>query len=178
MSSRRSRSGGRCDHDHAQTVIKVFTKLFFADGALQVAMRGGDDAHIHGDRFLAAEALQAFFLKHAHEFHLRAGRHVANLVEENRAAVRLLEAADAPQFRAGERAALVAEQFAFEQRFGNRRAVDGDERRLRAVAVLVNRARDEFLAGAGFAANQHVDRLGGDAADLLVNGLHRAAACR
>ena len=44
-------------------------------------------------------------------------RQVADLVEKDRAAVGLLEAADAPGVGAGERAAFVAEQFAFEQGF-------------------------------------------------------------
>jgi hypothetical protein len=52
----------------------------------------------------------------------------------------------------------VAKQFALEQRLGNRRAIHRDERFIRAVAVLVNRARHQFLAGAGLAANQHAHR--------------------
>ena len=115
------------------------------------------------------------FLQHAHQLDLRARRHVADFIEKNGAVVGLLEAADAPGFRAGERAAFVAEQFAFQQGFRDGRAIDGDERRVGAVAVLVNGAGDQFLAGAGFAANQHGDRLGGDAADFLVDGLHGAA---
>ena len=89
--------------------------------------------------------------------------------------VGLLEAANPLRVRAGEGAAFVAEQFAFQQGFGNRRAVDGDERRVGAVAVLVNGAGDEFLARAGFAANEHGDRFGGHPADFLVDVLHGLA---
>jgi len=78
-------------------------------------------------------------------------------------------APDAPRLRAGERAAFVTEQFALQQRLGNRRTIDGDERSVHAVAVLAKRARDEFLARPRFAANEHVDRLRGHASDLLVN---------
>jgi len=53
--------------------------------------------------------------------------------------------ADAPEFGAGECAAFVAEQFAFQERLGDGGAIDGDERRVRAVAVLVNRAGDQSL---------------------------------
>ena len=56
--------------------------------------------------------------------------------------------------RAGERASFVAEQFAFQQLLGNRGAVDGEERLLAAVAVMINRAGDEFLAGAAFAGDE------------------------
>ena len=50
-------------------------------------------------------------------------RDLADLVEEERAAVGLLEAPLATRDRAGERAALVAEQLALEERLGERRAV-------------------------------------------------------
>ena len=163
------------DHDDTQAVEKIFAELLFLHRRFQVAMRGGDDAHVHRDRFLAAQALEASFLQHAQQFHLRARGQVADFIEEDRAAVGLLEAADAARVRAGERAAFVAEEFALQQRLGDGGAVDGDERLLRAVAVLVDGARDQFLAGAGFAADEHGDRLGGDAANLLVDRLHGAA---
>jgi hypothetical protein len=49
----------------------------------------------------------------------------------------------------------VAEQLAFEQRFRQRGAGDRDERLRRAVARVVNGARDHLLAGAAFALDQH-----------------------
>ena len=67
----------------------------------------------------------------------------------------LLKAADAPGLGAGEGAAFVAEQLALQQRLGNGRAIDGDERLVGAVAVLVDGAGDQFLAGAGLAADEH-----------------------
>ena len=54
----------------------------------------------------------------------------------------------------------MAEQFAFEQRFGNGGAVDADVMRLAPQAQAVQRARDQFLAGAAFAENEH-PRVGG-----------------
>ena len=61
-------------------------------------------------------------------FTCAAERHVADLVEEEGAAVGLLEAAPvAPLVRAGEGALLVAEQLALEERLGQRGAVDRHE---------------------------------------------------
>ena len=57
--------------------------------------------------------------------------------------------------RAGERAALVAEQLALEQRLGERRAVQLHERALGARAALVDGGRDQLLAGARLAGDQH-----------------------
>src|SRR5712691_11025640 len=60
--------------------------------------------------------------------------------------------------RARECAALVAEQFRFEEVLGNRRAVDVDEGGARPWARTMDRADDETLAGAGLAAKE--DRRG------------------
>ncbi len=49
----------------------------------------------------------------------------------------------------------MAEQFALDQLGGRRRAIDFDHDRRVAVAVFVDRARQQFLAGAGFAEQQH-----------------------
>ena len=94
-------------------------------------------------------------LQHAQDLGLRALAHVADLVEEERAAVGLLEPADALLVRARERALLVAEQLGLEQVLLQRRAVDLDERAVRAVGIVVDRAGDELLAGARLAADQH-----------------------
>ena len=104
------------------------------------------------------------------------GRHVADFVEENRAFVALLEFADALQGRAGERAAFVAEQFAFQELFGNGGAVDGEKRLRAALAVAVDRAGDEFLAGAAFAGDQRGGVARGDLADEFEHLLHALAA--
>ena len=54
----------------------------------------------------------------------------------------------------------MAEQFAFQKRFGNRGAIDADVMRRASLAQTVERAGDEFLARAAFAENQNA-RVGG-----------------
>ena len=54
-------------------------------------------------------------LQHAQELHLHLAGELADLVEEQGAAVRELEATGLLRDRAGERAALVAEELALEQ---------------------------------------------------------------
>ena len=94
--------------------------------------------------------------------------------------------------RAGEGALLVAEELGFDQVARDRRHVDGDERALAALAVIVQRAGHELLAGAGFAGDHHgevgrhqpgqrpVDLLHGgraaDQRDVLVLGRTGCAA--
>ena len=76
-------------------------------------------------------------------------------------------------YRAGERALLVAEQLALEQRLGDGRAVDRDEAPVAAGRRLVQRARQQFLAGARLAEQQHRRRGGAHpfdhAADLAAS---------
>jgi hypothetical protein len=69
--------------------------------------------------------------------------------------VRLLERARLLVGRAGEGALLVAEQQVLEDLLRERGAVEGVERPLGALALLVQGARDELLAGAALAEDEH-----------------------
>src|SRR5690606_14789546 len=98
---------------------------------------------------------------------------VADLVEEQRAAFSDLEAPLASRDRAGERALLVTEQLAFQQLGRNGAAIDRDERPLPARARIVNRTRDQLLARARLAENQHARIVGGDLTNEPSNLLDR-----
>ena len=113
-------------------------------------------AHVDLDRLVAADALERALLQDAQELDLRRRRDLADLVEEERAAVGLLEAPGAPPIGAGEGALLVAEELALEERLGERGAVERDERRLgaRARARGSPRASSPF-AGAALAGDEH-----------------------
>src|SRR6185436_12081406 len=121
------------------------------------------------------QPLNALLLQDTHQFDLCAGSHVTYLVQKKRAAAGLLEAPDPPHLRAREGPAFVPEQFALQQCLWNRGAVNRDERRFRALAVLINGARNQFLSRSGLSSNENVDRLRSDAANLLIDRLHRAA---
>ena len=125
-----------------------------------------------------ADALELALLQHAQELRLQVERHVADLVEEERAAVGQLEAAARSRDRAGEGALLVAEELALEQLARDRGAVDRDERARRARrARLVDGARDQLLAGAGLAGDEH-GRVGRRHPLDLAHALWRAALVR
>ena len=91
-------------------------------------MRRRDHAHVGADQFAPADAIKLVLGEHAQQARLQAQRHVADFVEEQRAAFGLLEAPGVALDRAGERAGLVAEQFGLEQFGGNGRGIQGDER--------------------------------------------------
>ena len=116
MSSRRSRSGGITELDDPQAVVEVLAEAARrATAASRSWLVAARSAHVDADRLVAADALELLLLQRAQELRLRLERHVADLVEEERAAVGGLELALAARDRAGERAALVAEELALDQ---------------------------------------------------------------
>ena len=116
-----------------------------------------------------------FSCKHAQQLGLHLQADVADLVEEQRAAVGQLEAADLVAVGAGERALDVAEQLAFQQARRQGGAVDLDERLAGPRAVVVDAPGQQFLAGAALAAEQHGGSAGGHLADQLQQLPHRRA---
>ena len=112
MSSGRSRSGGTWIGITAQPEVQILAEVPLLDLLLEVLVGRGDDADVHLDRPRRSEPLDLAFLQHAQHLGLRLGAHVADFVEEDRAAVGLLELADLLLGRAGERSLLVAEQLA------------------------------------------------------------------
>src|SRR5690606_14975540 len=98
--------------------------------------------------------LELVLLEEAQQLDLDRRRDLADLVEEQRAAIGELEPPVLARHRAGEAALLVAEQLALEQRLGERGAVQLDERTGDARRALVERVRDELLAGPALAGDQ------------------------
>ena len=86
------------DEDAVEQVLPEFS---VAHERLEIVMSGDDHPHIHGNRAVAADALDFTLLKHAQQFRLHGERHVADLIEKDGAVLRLLELAEMP--RAGAR---------------------------------------------------------------------------
>ena len=116
------------DREDVEPVEQVLRGTGRRRPAVQVLVGGGDHADVGADRLVAADPLELLLLQQPQHLGLRRRRHVADLVEEERAAVGLLELADAAAVGPGERALLVAEQLALEQRLGDGGAVDRQER--------------------------------------------------
>ncbi len=74
------------------------------------------DAHVDLERLRRAEPLELPALQHPQQLRLHLERQLADLVEEERAAVGDLEAAERALDGAGEGALLVAEQLALDER--------------------------------------------------------------
>ena len=102
-------------HD-VEPKVQIVAEFSFLHQLFEILVRRRDQAHIRAQSLIAADALEgALFADHAQQFHLRAAVDLADFIEKNSAAVRLLEAADPAFMRAGERAFFVPEQFALQQ---------------------------------------------------------------
>src|SRR5579864_6983613 len=155
-----------------EPVKQVLTKGAAGDFLLEILVGGGEHANIHGESLTRPDRLEALFLEHAQDFGLRAQAHVSDFVEEESAAVGLLEFSDLVFGRTGKTAFHVAKQFGFNQLFGNCGAADLDKQALASQTGGVQGASHKFLASSAFAVNQNPAVGGGRDGDLLAQGLH------
>src|SRR5207302_1272827 len=117
----------------------------------EIVMARREQAHVDLNALVGTDRTELAFLDDAQELLLHLGAHVADLVEEKRASVGLLEQTLLLFVRARERSARVTEELRLEQRVGQRGAILRHERLRCARAVEVDRARDELFARAAFA---------------------------
>ncbi len=136
-------------------------------------MRCAEQPHLHRHLGGRADRAHGALLDRAQQLALHRQRQLADLVEQQGAAVRGLEEALAVLGGTGEGALAVAEELGLEQGLGDRTAVDRDEGLRRPRALRVDRARDELLAGAGLAADQHRRHAARDLVDQRAHLLHR-----
>ena len=94
MSSGRLRSGGHDDFQHVQAEIQIAAEAALGHVLLQIAVGGGDHAHVDLDRLAAADALEGMPFQHAEKLGLDRRAHLADFVEHQRALVGRLELAD------------------------------------------------------------------------------------
>src|SRR3989442_14979139 len=96
MSSTRSRSEGIWMGKTLSRYQRSWRKVPAATAAGRSRVRRGQHAHIHGNRLVAPDALEFALLQHAQERYLRLGREVADLVQEDGAAMGRFKAPQPP----------------------------------------------------------------------------------
>ena len=161
------------DRHHGDAVIQVFPEAARLDLGEQRPVGGADQAEIGLARLRAADAHIAVVLQHAQQAALQLGAHVGDLVEEEVAAMRLLEIAGAGLAGPGEGPLLVAEEQAFQQALRQSAAIDLEKRLVGTGAERMDQPGSELLAGAALALQQHGGVEAGDLADLAEHALHR-----
>ena len=171
----RARKRRQVDLNDVDAVVEVLAEAAFLDGRFQVAVRGGQDAHVDGDFLLAADRPDLALLQGPQQLGLHRQRHLADLVEKQRPALGLREEPLAVVAGVGEGPLDVPEQLALQQRVGQGRDVHGDERLLPPLAMLVQAPGNHLLARAALAHDQHRGLGIGDLRQLVVELEHGRA---
>ena len=134
--------GRRAKLNDIEAVEQIFAEIVLADGFDDVAVGGGDEADVHVQFIVAADAGEGAVFQKAEQLGLERAAHVADFIQEDGAAVGFFDAAEFLFDGAGEGALFMAEKLAFEQVLGNGGAVDADVIVLAALAQAVQGAGD------------------------------------
>jgi len=126
---------------------------------------------VHRNR-LAADRDHHPFLKRSKDLRLHREIHVADLVEKQRAALRLAKGPRPVAEGAGKGASHMPEQLCFHELTRNGGAVDRNKRLSAAMAVFVNGAGHQLLAGSGLSGDEHRRLAVGQHADNLLDRPH------
>src|ERR1043165_3212715 len=78
--------GRDVDRDHAQTIKQVRTEILFLDLFFKSTMCRAHNAHVDGNRFVAAESFNPSLLERAQQLCLDVRAHIADFIEEKSAA--------------------------------------------------------------------------------------------
>ena len=135
------------DWEAADAVVQVFAEAAVRDHLPERFMGRRHQAEIRMHRAQATHRAEAAGLDQAQQLHLHRQRYLANFIEEQSAAMRRFSQADLALVGASERALLVAEQLALEQRLGQAGTVDHHQWAVGPGAAHVHRTGEQFLAG-------------------------------
>src|SRR5215471_12544645 len=138
-----------------EPVIEIFPKVAGGYMLDQIAVGCRNDTHIHAGGLHRSQALEFAVLQYAQELGLQVEGEFADLVQEDRAGIREFEASYLAGEGAREGALLMPEEFTLDERRGQGRTVDFDQRPVFARTAVVNGPRDEFLARTRFAQDQY-----------------------
>src|SRR5271168_2376863 len=132
---------------------------------MEIAVCGGNHAHVHTQRVAAPYWLKLVFLQDAEQLHLSLQAKLSDFVQKDRATVGKLEAADAPLEGPRECSLHMPKQFTLYQTSRDGAAVHTHQGTPIAGASVVDRTRNEFLPRPGFSVNEHGRIRGSDLLD-------------
>ena len=170
--------GRQFDADDVDAVEEIRAEPAGLHLVLQIAVGQGDQAHVDLAALVASDPEEGAVLKHPQQTNLQARGHAGDLVQQDGAPVGGLEMSEPLVRGAGEGALLVAEDLAFEKRFGQGAAVDLHVDLVRPRGVALDGIGDQFLAGAALALDEDRGLAAGDLTDLLEDLLHAPGRAR
>ena len=147
---------GDGERNHVEPVVKVGAECAGFDQRGQGAVCGGDYAHVYRQGMGVAQAVNFTFLQHAQEFGLQAERHLADFIQQQRAAVGHLKLSGFGGDGSGKSAAHMAESSLSSRFSGKAEQFTATKGFRGARAGTVNQPRQQFLSGAAFRFDQNV----------------------
>ena len=162
------------DRDPVDPEEQILPELLLGNHLVKLLVGGANEPYVNPDRLIGPKPHDLAILQNAQQFRLHGGGHVADLVEEERPTVGMLEAPFAIRLGPGERALHVPEQFIFQNALAQPGAIQGDQPLLATTAVVVDGPGDQLLPGPAFAHDEDGNVTGGN----LPGGLHHLLHAR
>ncbi len=153
---------GHVDLDHVQPVEQILPKAPVLHGGLEILVGGRDKPDVHLDGLGTADTLEDPLLQDPQELDLNVRGEFADFVQKERSSVRQFEPALFLGHGPGKRAFFVTKEFAFQGSGIQGHAVHRNERGILPPGGEMDGSGNEFLAGAGFAGEQHGGAAGGN----------------
>ncbi len=101
--------------DGIQPVIKIRAKYSFIQGLVDIDIRGGQDAYVHGYCPASTQAAKLLILQHVKQLGLQCRGHLPDFVEQNRSVITKFKLARFRSHRSRKRTRLVSKKFAFQE---------------------------------------------------------------
>src|SRR5438093_2004586 len=161
---------------HVDSVVEVLAHPALGHRLRQLHVGSRDDPHVHLDAAVRAELLDLALLEDAQELELHVERDRLDLIEEERAGGGELDLPHPVVDRTRERAALVAEELALEERVREGGAVERAEAAALALALEVDGAGGQLLTGPRLAVDEDGGIVLRQHADGLEDLVHDAVA--
>src|SRR5208283_403387 len=79
------------NREDVESIKQILAELLVPNHGGKIAMRGGNQPHVHADRLGASQPLELLLLDGAQQFRLEFEADVADLIQKQRASVRQLE---------------------------------------------------------------------------------------
>src|SRR5215831_11551717 len=111
--------GRYADGEDVQSIVQIVAELPDAHPVGKVAVRGGNNPHVHAQSLPAAYPLELALLQDTEKHHLSLQWHFRHLVQKQSAPVSLLKPPSSALNRSREGSALMPEQFGSQQRLGD-----------------------------------------------------------
>src|SRR5260370_29643886 len=155
------------DRKYVQTIVEIAAKFVSLHHFNQISVGRSYEANVHLVSPAAAQALKFLLLEHTQQFGLQRQRNISHLVQEQSSFISQFETSNLLRDSSRKSAFLVAKQLAFHQIERNGSAIQLYERASTPRAEIVNRAREQFLAGARLSLDKNGGIRRGHAFDLL-----------